>query len=732
MGWNIARTLLVCALLAVPASLFLATPAAADDWTHWRGPARNGTSAETGLIDAWTLDGENLLWRVDFTGRSTPLVFGDRVCANGRGGEGIDRQEVVACFDVATGEQLWEERFNVYNTTVPWTRAGWPNPAIDPETGYIYVQGVGGNFRVLDTADGRLVWERNFMEEFGFMEGYGGRTQTPLIDGDRVIVNFSSTGWGSTIPPRHRLYSFDKRTGELMWVSTPGTNLRDKNSQSTPVVVTIDGKRMIAHGNGDGHVYAVMANTGEKVWDFHLSQRGINTSAVVDGTTLYISHSEENVDEGTMGRIVAIDMTGTGDVTQTHEIWRSDTGIGFSSAALSDGKLYVLDNSANLHVLDASSGETLHELNLGRVGKASPVVADGKLYVTEVNGRFQIVDVSGDEPTILDTQKIRTGRRWAETYGSVAISDGRIFFTTEEGLYAIGSPNADAASTEVYEPAEGTQGGERASILVVPAEIILRPDEEATFKVFGFNEHGEPVGETTADWALEGLSGSIAGGVFKPDDSKGAQAGTIWAERGRQSASARVRVIPRLPFSEDYEAYAADSKPPYQNAYMIPFKVKDLDGGKVLVKMPSSQKIHRHITFLGAPDEANYTIEGDLMVTETEEVKPDIGLINSGYTLELMGEHQALEIRSWPSARRTYTTAPFEWEPNVWYRAKLEVTSTDDEANIRGKVWKRGEPEPEDWSITLVDPHPIRVGSPGLAGYSPTEIYFDNIEVYSN
>ena len=114
MGSKLARILLVSALLC--------SPAIAGDWTHWRGPARNGTSPETGLIESWSPEGDNLLWRVDFTGRSTPLVLGDRVCANGRVGEGIHRQEVVACFDTDTGEQLWQRRFNVYHTTVPWTR----------------------------------------------------------------------------------------------------------------------------------------------------------------------------------------------------------------------------------------------------------------------------------------------------------------------------------------------------------------------------------------------------------------------------------------------------------------------------------------------------------------------------------------------------------------------------------------------------------------------------------
>jgi outer membrane protein assembly factor BamB len=724
MGSKIGIPLLAIALSAVPA--------AGGDWTQWRGPAHNGTSPETGLISSWSLEGENLLWRVDFVGRSTPLVLGDRVCVNGRAGEGIDRQEVVACYDVATGRQLWERRFNVYHTTVPWTRAGWPNPAIDAETGYIYVQGVGGNFHVFDTADGSPVWERNFMEEFGFMEGYGGRTQTPLIDGDRVIVTFASTGWGATMPPRHRIYSFDKRTGELVWFSTPGTNLADKNSQSTPVTLTVGGTRMIVHGNGDGHVYAVKSGTGEKIWDFNLSQRGLNVSPVTDGKVVYIGHSEENVDEGTMGRVVAIDAAGTGDVTSTHELWRSTLGIGFSSPALADGKLYVLDNSANLHILSAADGTTLATLDVGRVGKASPVVADGKLYVTEVNGQFQIVDVSGAEPSILDTEKIRTGRRWAEIYGSVAISGGRIFFTTEEGLYAIGAPNPSAATSEPWEAPPGTAGGDPASLLVVPAEIILRPGEEARFRVYSFNEHGEPLGETSGDWALEGLAGSIAAGVLELDASKGAQAGLVWAERGRLSASARVRYVPDLPLSEDYESYPVGATPGYMNGYLMPFKVAELDGGKVLSKVPSAQKIDRHISFLGAPDQSGYTIVGDLMATGTGDRLPDMGFINCGYTLEMMGVHQLLELRSWDSARRVYVSLPFAWEVDVWYRVKLEVTTDGSAATIRGKVWKRGTPEPAEWSITQVDPHPIRSGSPGLSGYSPSTVYFDNIEVTSN
>ena len=101
---------------------FMVSNTFASDWAHWRGPKHNGTSPETGLISSWSVDGENLIWRADFTGRSTPVVMNGRVYVNGRVGSGVDRQGVVACFDAKTGKQLWEDRYNLYLTTVPFSR----------------------------------------------------------------------------------------------------------------------------------------------------------------------------------------------------------------------------------------------------------------------------------------------------------------------------------------------------------------------------------------------------------------------------------------------------------------------------------------------------------------------------------------------------------------------------------------------------------------------------------
>ena len=709
----------------------------AEDWPNWRGPQLDGTSADTDLISEWSLDGENLIWRHDFTGRSTPVVLHGRVCANGRVGEGIARQEMLACFDAGTGERLWEFRFNVYQTTVPWTRVGWANITGDPETGYVYVQGVGGLLYCLDSKDGRVVWMRNLIEELGFMEGYGGRTQTSAIDENRVIITFSNTSWGSQAKPLHRTFAFDKHTGELQWTSTPGTFQMDKNTQSTPATAVIGGQRLVIHGNGDGSIYALQSRTGEKVWGFGLSKRGINTSVLVEGDTVFAGHSEENLDEGSMGRVVAIDATGRGDVTQTHERWRAALGVGFSSPGFLDGRLYVLDNSANLHALDAVSGEEYWEFSLGTVGKSSPVLADGKIYATEVNGRFHILEPSAQAAKSLDLEELSLpSGRYAEIYGSPTVAYGRIYFTTEEGIYCLGDPDrrfeATASAPRDLREEPAPASASPAILRVKPAEIGIGITDTPLFRVEAFDAKGRSLGNVEAQWRLQGLAGEIDAGRFAPSAAARSQAGLIVAKVGDLEAKARVRVVAPLPLHEDFESVEVGSRPGYFLAYVGRFGVEELDGNKVLAKGPSPLKIHRHITFLGSHDDSGYTIEADVRGSQDGRKLADVGLINSGYTLDLMGNHQRLELRSWASALRMVQRVDFEWQPNVWYRMKMRVDTNDTRALIQGKVWPKGEPEPEQWQITAEDPLPIREGSPGLYGYSPTPVYFDNVKVTSN
>ena len=99
-----------------------------------------------------------------------------------------------------------------------------------------------------------------------------------------------------------------------------------------------------------------------------------------------------------------------------------------------------------------------------------------------------------------------------------------------------------------------------------------------------------------------------------------------------------------------------------------------------------------------------------------------------------MGDHQQLQIRSWTSQLGRFSkTVPFAWEPNTWYTIKFRAAAENGTAVLKGKVWKRGETEPDAWTIEAVDEGPNLVGSPGLFGNaSVSEVYFDNIVVTKN
>lgn len=727
------RLLLVAGALA-------AGPLSGAEWPAWRGPGQDGVSPETGLVSKWSPTGENLVWKADLIGRSTPVVFDGRVCANGRTGDGITKQEYVACWDAGSGKKLWEHYLDVYLSTVPFNRVGWASVVGDPETGNLYVPGVGGLLVAFDRA-GKIVWKRALAEELGFYSGFGGRTHTPMIDEDRLILSFVNTGWGEQGPPRNRTFAFDKRTGALLWVSTPGGNPYDLNTQTTPVAAVINGQRLLIEGNVDGWVYAIKARTGEKVWGFQLTKNAINTTVAVNGTTVYAAHSEENPDTSAlMGRVVAIDATGTGDVTKTHERWRYDgLGDGFPSPLYHDGRLYVVDNSANLFALDAATGKELWRHKLGTVGKGSPVWADGKIYVTETNGRFHILRPKADGVEVLDMDELSVkdanGTRYAEIYGSPAVAYGRVYFTSEAGIYCLGDKSKPFRVTR-DKPAplagEAAAGGAAAVLQVVPAEVLIRPGETARFEVRAFDAQGRSVPVSgTPEWSLQGLAGKVEGGAFTAEAGR-PQAGKVAAKLGGLEAAARVRVIPPLPWSYDFETVEVGKTPPWWIGAGTKFPVKEMDGGKVLSKPPVAVGLDRSDVFLGPATLANYTIQADLRGAVKGRRRPDVGLVNSGYTLDLMGAHQRVQVRAWPSELRLEKSVDFKWDPDVWYTMKFRVDQQGDKALLRGKVWPTGQPEPAEWTITAEDPKPVRQGSPGIYGYSAAEVYYDNLKVMEN
>lgn len=716
----------MCTFLALLfSSSLLGSAALASDWTHWRGPMQNGASPETGLVSTWSLEGENLAWKSEFIGRSTPVITNGRVYVIGRTGKGITEQEHIACFDADTGKLVWEKKFNVWHSTIPFNRLGWASLGADGETGNIYAHLVSGLLLCFDT-DGNIQWVRSMTEEFNRFSGYGGRLHTPVIDGDLVIISMGNLGWAAK-PPSHRYMGINKHTGETVWMSRPGGgNQVDLTVYSTPVTTTIDGQRAFIAGNGNGGIFAVKVATGEKIWGFAFSNRGINTSPAVANNRVYATHSEENVGNTSLGSVVCLDAT-TGK-----EIWRQDgLTVGYATPAVYDGRVYVIDNSANVHCLDAETGKHHWEQSVGTVGKGSPTVADGKLYVTEVNGGFQILKLGDTGAEILDQKKINMhDGGHAEIYGSAAIAYGRVYFATEAGLFCLGDKDAPfkATPSAVAKTERAPAGAKPASILSIPGEATLEYGEVLPLRAEAYDAKGRSIGEVDVEWSLAGLEGEVTNGQFTP--AKAGQAGYITAVLGELTRQSWVRVVPSIPWEENFENIALGKNPPHWVWGGSGFKVEEKDGSKVLAKPPATRGLNRKNLFVAPPNVKGYTIQSDLMGTQNKRRRPDMGLVANRYVLDLQGIHQRLEVRAWSSDLRMAKRIDFAWDMGVWYTMKMKVDIEDGSAMVRGKVWKKGEAEPTAWTIEVEDPLPVHEGSPALYGYSPATIYYDNVKVW--
>lgn len=718
-----------------------AHPAAAevggDSWASWRGVNSDGVSADTGLPSSWSPEGENLLWKAPYGGRSAPVLVDGRVCVIRLAEpETVERwQEQIVCLDADTGDLVWEHRYNVFQTDIPHHRVGWASLAGDPETGNVFAHGVEGMVIAFDP-EGDILWWRSTSEEIGRISGFGGRTVTPVLDGNLLIVSFLSAGWGSTFIPRHRFYALDKRTGETVWLSTPGKAPYD-TTYTVPVVREIEGQRLLITGNGDGGIYGMQVATGLKVWEFPMSKRGINSSVVVDGARVFASHSEENVDESTaMGRLVALDASQIAD-GRPALAWSVDGfSAGYASPAIHQGILYAVDNSANLVAFDTADGTELWKENIGIAQRSSPVVGDGKLYVSDVDGKLHILKLAGreaPEKTDLDEFTSADGSL-TQINGSPAIAYGRVYFITNDTLYCIGSSDGKAGrpTSETGSPTGAPPGSKPSHLQVVPGEINLVPGGKANFRALLFDDMGRLIGDAEANWSLEGsLEGELtSAGELTPGD-KFPQGGLVVATSNGLTGKARVAIRPSGGFLEDFERYAVDSVPNGWSAARGRFIIADSDDGKMLRKLSGNPRSWRTTVYVGTPTQSGYQIEAEMMSMEQRRRMADMGLVSHRYTLALMGNAQSLMIRTWLSELDRFSKeVPFEWDPEVWYEVKLSVEpATDGSTTIRGKVWPREETEPDAWSIEAIDGIGHTHGSPGIYGYSSADIFYDNLRV---
>jgi len=719
-------------------ALVFTLPLPGADWPEWRGPSRDGRSTEKNLPEKWSLAGDNLLWKAPYGSRSTPVVLGNHLYMVNGAGKGETLQERLLCLDLDTGKLLWEHRWNLYLSDVPPHRIAWSSPAVDTETANVYAFGGNGTLIAL-SKDGKLVWQRSLVEDYGLFTTHGGRTVSPIVDGDLVIVSAIASTWGTLANRSHRILAFDKRTGATVYVSTPGGRPYD-TSYSNPIITEVNGTRLLITGLGDGSVVAIKPQTGEPVWRFEMAKRGINTAVVMAGKYAIVSHGDENLDTNVMGMIAAVDAGSKGTVPVANAKWANRGFEAGYSSPISDGdRVYQIDNNSNLEAFDAETGRTLYKKSLGANQKASLVQADGKLYVGTEAGHIFILKPRGESVDVLSEVTLpvsQTGLYSAGTpepiLASAAVAHGRVIFASADNLYCIGRKTAPTPA--VKQPPLPAGSGAVAWVQVRPAEALLQPGQTAAFRAFSYDAQGRFLREETAAWSLDKLPGALDGATYRAPAANTGQAGLVKATVAGITGEARVRVAPAFGWSEDFESMAPAAVPPnWISAVAGKFEVQELEGNKVIAKLPNETLFKRMRIFFGPNDLHDYTLEAEVRAPEKRRQQGDVGIFAQRYGLVLFGNAQRLELLPWqPETQRTVAVS-FPWLKDTWYHLKLRAENLPDgKVRLQAKAWKKGDPEPAPWLIEKIDPAGNREGSPGLFGDAQFGVFYDNLKVTAN
>jgi outer membrane protein assembly factor BamB len=749
------------------------------DWVHWRGPEQTGEAKEVGLpefFDPNTPKGENVIWKQPYGGRSAPLVLKGRVYTiSGHDMAKPTEGERVMCFDEATGKVIWERRFGVFHTDIVSSRLGWTTLTADPENERVYCHTTGGLVIAYDR-DGKELWNRSLTEEFGRVSGYGGRIVSPIFDEGLVIVGMVNSSWGDHARGGNRFVAFDGGSGDIVWWAETPYPIRG-TYYSNPVIAVVGGQRLLVTGGADGYVHAFKVRTGERVWSYRFSAGVVNPSPVVDGHLVYISHGEENPEGGPIGRIICLDMSQVNPKTKEPKlVWenkRLAKRFGLASPAIADGRLYLPSDEAELYCFRANDGRQLWRVRYGTFSRGAPLIADGKLYVFEVNARMAVFKLNGDEePELLENIAFRrrSGPGFVETQGTPIAVNGRLYFLTQDDLYCVGEPD-NKPKTGPYKPlspeADFKRDAAPASVRLFPADVLAKPGEQVKFELKYLDANGRVVSaqaDSKVEWSLPrpslpktapkgatpppALNGEIADGVLTLGKLP-RQHGLVEAKVGNLTARARVRVAAQIPYTDDFEKSPVGAAPAGWVNAQAKFVVVEKDGNKVLSKVNTDSRppFARANGYITAPTASNYTIEADMMGTEARGWVSDLGLVNSRYTLILDGKPDSdgkrhVRLVSWEARMRVNQAADFDWQPGVWYRAKLSVEPDGKTAVVRGKVWKKGEAEPSDWTISYTDPNPNTEGAAALYAYIPdpnineknpgSEAYFDNVTITPN
>ena len=529
---------------------------------------------------------------------------------------------------------------------------------------------------------------------------------------------------------------------------------------------------MFFAGAGDGSVVCANARTGEPLWRVSLFRAGINATVLVHHADKIIAIYGTPYE---LGQMVALKMP---DVLPTNaaagpvvlerkqlELWAADISSSTASPILVGDTIYAVAEKGDLFAVDANTGAIKWKLKLGiEQRNACPLFADGKLYVPMLDDPASKASGEADAGTTGAFYIIRPGEKAADIlchaalegrcFGTPVAYNGKLYLQTTRHLYCWGkkgdNPGCSPAPEEKPWPAPGLA----TQLQVIPSEVLLHPGAKASFRVRSLDANGFTVDESIPSrqvkWASylpptakvkAAMRGAFdANGELQAAADAVPSAGAFEATAGALKGYIRGRVIPNVPTHEDFEAFTLTETNAVGVRFAYPplpwigarfkFDVREKDGSKVLAKTTDNRFFQRATVFIGTPEMSHYTIQADVMSDGNKRKMSEVGVINQHYLIVLKGNEQKLEVNS--NQERLRAAVDFKWSANTWYRLKARVDrNPDGSAVVQAKAWKRGEPEPEAWTISVPHKTAHQAGSPGLFGFSPQDmpVYVDNVEV---
>ena len=414
------------AVLSALVALTVPTIATAADFSQFRGPAGDGHAQASGLPITWNAT-DHVTWQVPIAGKgwSSPIVVGNRLyltTAVAKEGGGQDDQSLRAiCLDIKTGKMVWNQE--VFDGNHVSTRGllhsknshASPTPISDGKKLYVHF-GTEGT-AALDLATGRIVWK---MQDLAYVPRHGGGGSPALVDGLLVV-----TCDGQDVD---YVAAIDTRNGKIAWKTDRTLNLSRKFSFSTPLVISVDGKKQIVCP-GTGLVAAYAPKTGKEIWRVLYGDGYSVIPRPVFGHGLVYVCSGWGVPT-----LFAIRPTGSGDVTDTHVAWKQTSKANVPhtpSLLLIKDDLFLISDTGIASSLDAKTGKLHYRKRIGGKYSASPTFADGKIYIQSEAGQGYVLK-PGQEYVELGRNRLE-GR----TFASYAVADNALFIRSETRLFRI-------------------------------------------------------------------------------------------------------------------------------------------------------------------------------------------------------------------------------------------------------------------------------------------------------